>query len=280
MKATVAILCTLFLFGAPAQDGTAQTPFPEGEWGTLKALMEDEGAEAVVGYILGLADPTERLALFYFARPAFAYREWKGKNLDALVTVGEAGISEALAQAEFAADEDARRELVEWANVEAYNLAADLAECWPGDDLPRERRHFEKGLELADRCLAWREELGKGPFAFGLAYWARGMHNLSLWNAEQARADFAAALEHSKTYAGQEGLSADCVPGGDFSVILNSGYMGLALWVQRDPMGSVLYYQALGAFRGTAADFPEMADDALFGVEQLEKVRGAFIGER
>ncbi|HUT97583.1 MAG TPA: hypothetical protein VM054_00740 [bacterium] len=280
MKTAVAILCTLFLFGAPAQDVGAEASFPEGEWETLRGLMKTGGVEAVVGYVAGFADPAERLALFGFARPAFAYREWAGKNLDDLVTVGEAGIEEALRQADLAADDDARRELVEWANVEAYNLSADLAECWPGDDLPRERRHFEKGVELADRCLAWREELGKGPFAFSLAYWARGMHDLSLWNVESARGDFAAALEYSKTYAVEEGLPADCVPGGEFTVILNNGYLGLALWIQKDPMGPVLYYRALGAFRGTAADFPEMADDAQFGIEQLEKVRGIFIGEK
>jgi hypothetical protein len=280
MKAATVILCTLLLLATAAQEGDAAAAFPEGEWETLKALMETEGAGAVVDYILGLAEPADRLALFYFARPAFAYREWKNKNLDGVVTVGEAGIAEALAQAELAGDEPARRELVRWADVEAYNLAADLAECWPGDDLPRERRHFEKGVELADRCLAWREELGDGPFAFSLAYWVRGMHELSLWNVERARGDFAAALEHSRAHAAEEGLTADCVPGGEFTVVLNSGYLGLALWIQRDPMGPVLYYRALGAFRGTAKDFPEMADDALFGVEQLEKVRGIFIAEK
>jgi len=279
MKAAFILVGAALLLSLPARAADAGEGFPEAEWGTLKALMETDGAGAVVGYILDLEDPTERLALFYFARPAFAYREWKGKNLDDLVTVGEAGIAEALAQAERAADEGARRDLVEWANVEAYNLSADLAECWPGDDLPREQRHFEKGLELADRCLAWRRELGEGPFAFSLAYWARGMHELSLWNVEQARDDFAAALEQSKTCAGEEGLSADCVPGGDFCVILNTGYLGLALWIQKDPMGPVLYYRALGAFQDSAVDFPETADDSLFGAEQLEKVRGIFLKE-
>jgi hypothetical protein len=279
MKAAAFIVGAALLLSLPARAADAGEGFPEAEWETLKALMETDGPEAVVGYVLAFAEPSDRLTLFYFARPAFAYREWKGKNLDGLVTVGEAGIAEALAQADLAADEGTRRALLEWANTEAYNLSADLAECWPGDDLPREQRHFEKGLELADRCLAWRRELGEGPFAFSLAYWARGMHELSLWNVEQARADFAAALEQSKTCAAGEGLSADCVTGGDFSVILNTGYLGLVRWLQKDPMGPVLYYRALGAFRDSAVDFPETADDSLFGAGQLEKVRGIFLKE-
>jgi hypothetical protein len=280
MKAALIVVSAALLLSIPAHAAAVGEGFPESEWETLRGLMEDGGAGSVVEYILDFAEPADRLALFYFARPAFAYREWAGKNLDDLATVGEAGITEALAQADLAADEDARREFVEWANAEAYNLSADLAECWPGDDLPRERRHFEKGVELADRCLAWREELGKGPLAFSLAYWARGMHELSLGNVEPARADFAAALEHSKAYAAGEGLPADCVAGGEFTVILNSGYLGLARWIQGDPEGSVLYDQALGAFRGAADDYPEMADDALFGIEHLEKVRGVFIGDK
>jgi hypothetical protein len=278
MKRAVFILSLALLLPAAARKGDAAAYFPAGRWPTLKALMEDEGPGAVVEYILAYENPVERLMVFYFARPAFANRRWEGKNLDDLVVVGEAGIAEALAQAEAAVDEETRREKIRWADVEAYNLAADLAECWPGDDLPRESRHFEKGVELANRCLDWRLELGEGHYALGLAFWVRGMHELSLGHTEWAREDFEKALEHSQAHAVEEGLTADCVRGGEFTVALNTGYLGLALGVQRKGMGSILYHTALGALWGTVADFPEAADDAMFGIEQLEKVFDIFIG--
>jgi hypothetical protein len=71
-------------------------------------------------------------------------------------------------------------------NIFSYNLLADLADCWPDDDLPRERHHFEEGLRAAEDCIRWREELGKPNDRKAMAWWGKGAHLLSLDRANEA----------------------------------------------------------------------------------------------
>jgi hypothetical protein len=96
-------------------------------------------------------------------------------NWDGHIAVCCAGVEEMLGQ-----------DCVAQANVLAYNLAADLAPCWPGDEMVREVHHSEVGVDLADNCLQWRVELGKGPDAFAIAHWVRGVHLLALECVEDA----------------------------------------------------------------------------------------------
>jgi hypothetical protein len=273
-----AILLMIILSGAllpaAATEGamSGKPSFNESDWSELKQLMEAEGAAAVVERIRAVEDAEERRALFLFAHQGFAYQDWEGKNLDDLATVVRAGIDEFLAQAEAAGNADARAKLIDGANVEAYNLAADLAPCWPGDELPREPRHFELGVELGERMLSWREDLDKGPDAFSMAHWALGIHQLFLGEADAAATSFQSAVDYAARAAREGDRTAECVPGGDFSVVLNTGYRGLALSAAGDDAGRELYNTALAAFEGTIADYPEQADDARFGIDQLKKV--------
>src|SRR5205085_6436120 len=46
-------------------------------------------------------------------------------------------------------------------NAMSFNLAADLADCWPNDESPRQQRYFEAGLRAAEDCVRWRNELNK-----------------------------------------------------------------------------------------------------------------------
>jgi hypothetical protein len=252
--------------------------FPENYWEELKRLMERDGPRAVTDFINGFPDDTERRKLYAFSNGAFTMREWSGKNFDGLVEVVEEGIAEGLRQAEAAGDAETRAKRTDYANVMSYNLSANLAECWPGDEDPRERRHFEKGLELAKRCVAWREELKKGPGPFSMAYWARGMHNLSLGEADAAREDFQKSFDYAVQNAKSEGNVPECAPGGDFSVVLGYGYLGLARIAAGETAGEETYKKALDAFQATVDGFPDQKDDARFGLDQLRWVERRVLG--
>jgi len=185
-------------------------------------------------------------------------------------------MAEFLQQAEAAPDKETRNKRVDGANVISFNLAADLADCWPGDEMPREQRHFERGLQAAEDCLKWREMLGKPAQPFSMAYWVHGMHALSLGDTETAISSFQSSLEYAQQVAADEGASTEIVPDGTFGVILEAGYLGLARWKAGDEGGQELYGEALAAFTGQLEDEGK-AEDARFGIDQLETVKSNYI---
>ncbi|HUT97582.1 MAG TPA: hypothetical protein VM054_00735 [bacterium] len=252
--------------------------FPENHWEEMKRLMERGGPRAVIEFVAGFPDDLERRKLYAFCNQAFSMRDWNGKNFDGLVEVVEEGIAEGLRQAAAAGDAETRDKCTDYANMMSYNLSANLAECWPGDEEPRERRHFEKGLELARRCVAWRGELKKAAGPFSMAHWACGMHALSLGNATAAREDFEKSLDYAVKNARESGAVAECASGGDFSVVLGHGYLGLARMAAGDAVGREIYDNAVDAFQATVEDFPEKKDDARFGLDQLRWVESRVLG--
>lgn len=254
----------------------AKEEFPEIHWEEMRARMEAGGAAAVADFVAGFNDE-ERRKLYSFAQIAFYGREWTGKRFDGYVEVANAGIAEGLRQAEAATSAEDSARLVDFANVLSYNLSADLAECWPGDTLPRERRHFEAGLKAAEDCIRWREELGKGPGPFAMAYWAKGMHQLSLGDAGGASGNFKKSLNYYVEVAKEVGEATEVSPEAGFGLILADGYLGLAEWVKGDEAGKGRYENALAAFREGAEKYPDKKDDFDFGVAQLEWVKEKFI---
>jgi tetratricopeptide (TPR) repeat protein len=254
----------------------AKEEFPGIHWDEMKTAMETGGTDAVAEFINGFGDD-ERRKLYSFAQQAFYGREWEGKSLDGYIEIVNAGIAEGLRQAEAAGDPNEAARLKDYANVLSYNMSADLAECWPGDETPRERRHLEAGLKAAEDCIRWREELGKGPFPFSIAYWAKGMHELSLGAKENALADFKKSFDYALEYAKAEGVSMEVSPDGDFVVLLGAGYVGLAEWALGDVGGKTRYEEAVAAFRSQVDDYPDKKDDAQFGIDQLEWVRAKFV---
>jgi len=261
----------------------AKEEFPGIHWDEMKTAMETGGTDAVVEFINGFGDE-ERRKLYSFAQQAFYCREWEGKSFDGYIEIVNAGIAEGLRQAEAIAtpneaaklpDEAAR--LKDFANILSYNMSADLAECWPGDETPREKRHIEAGLKAAEDCIRWREELGKGPFPFSIAYWAKGMHEFSLGEKENALTDFKKSFDYAVEYAKAEGVSPEVSAEGDFVVILGAGYVGLAEWAAGDEAGKTRYEEAVAAFKAQVDNYPEKKDDAQFGIDQLEWVKAKFI---
>lgn len=254
----------------------AKEEFPGIHWNEIKTAAETGGINAVVEFINGFGDD-ERRKLYSFAQQAFYGREWEGKSFDGYIEIVNAGIAEGLRQAEAADDPEEVNRLKDFANVLSYNMSADLAECWPGDEVPREKRHLEAGLKAAEDCIRWREELGKGPFPFSIAYGVKGMHELSLGDYENALADFNKSFDYAVEYAKAEGVSTDISAEGDFVVILCAGYIGLAEWTAGDEAGKTRYEEAIAAFKAQVDNYPEKKDDAQFGIDQLEWVKAKFI---
>ena len=238
----------------------AQDDFPQRHADELTRLIVSGSAASVVSYIQAMVSPLERRQLFAFAQQAMSKRKDVGRNMDDLVAVARAGIDEGTKQAAAETDPAEAAKRKDFVNVISYNLAADLAECWPDDLTPRAKRHFETGLAAAQQAMRLRDELGKPAAARAMAWWACGAHQLSLGRT----ADAAASFERSLEFARKACKGAAAVgPGGDFHVMLASGCLGLATKTR-------LYDEACSAFDATASSATgEAAEDAAFGAAQL-----------
>jgi len=254
-----------------------QKAFFEGHWPNMKTAAEEEGAAGVVRFIEGFVDSRERRTLYFFARQGLAQRDWRNKSFDAYIDVCRSGIREFLEEANAAGSEEIRKTRVNGANIISYNLAADLADCWPGDQAPRTRTHFEAGLEASTNCIRWREELGNGPTALSMAYWAKGMHELSLGEPASAAESWKQSLANAVKAAEADGKSGRVAPDGEFGVILGTGFLGLAEWADGDETGRTRFEEARAAFDAQTQD-ETLRDDAQFGLDQLETVRSRYLG--
>ena len=253
-----------------------QLAFFQEHWPAMQAAVESEGAAGVIKLISGFDDDLERRVLYMFSRQGLVMGDWTGKNFDDCIAVATAGIEELLRQAEAATDDETRNMRFDGANVISYNLSADLADCWPGDDTPRAARHFERGYDAALDCLKWRGLLNKGPGPFMMAWWAKGMHELSLGRYQDSVASFTHSLAFAKDDARDQELPILVNAEGTYTVIVGAGYLGLARLLAGDEAGQVQYDEAIAAFTAQLED-AEKKDDAQFGIDQLEKVRGKYL---
>ncbi len=255
----------------------------------LGSVLEEGGADKVVAFIQGTPDPALRRKLYSLARQVLPGRDAGERPFDDVIRIARAGIAEGLREAELArargAAEEAR-ECIDSANRLSYNLAADLAECWPGDEAPRMRHHLETGLRAAYDCVVWRQELGKPPDRRAMAHWAAGMHQLSLGNLVEALWAFEAAFGLALQAATAADGAADAKPAayvkpnGNFGVILYYGYAGIARHMLGDESGTRQFDQSCSAFAETAMKpkDKEAAEDAKFGLDQLRWVERKFAG--
>ncbi|MBN2082987.1 hypothetical protein JW859_12380 [bacterium] len=253
-----------------------QAAFYNAHWPAMKAAAEAGGGKAVSEFILGFEDELERRVLFMFARQGLAMDDWQGKSFDALIEVADAGIAELIRQSEGTKDPETRDKRIDAANVISFNLGADLADCWPGDDQPREVRHFLRGAQAGEECLRWREQLKKPAGPLSMAWWLKGIHEFCLGKKQAAIDSFQQSLDLARKDAANAGLATDISAAGTFPVILGTGYLGLAQWRAGDDDGQAQYLQAIAAFSEQAQD-DKTKDDALFGIAQLEAVRSKYV---
>jgi hypothetical protein len=242
-----------------------ERPAPEGHASALTEAMTSGGPAGVIAYIESLHEP-ERLAVYAFAQRLFSQRGDASAPFDDYTQIVRSGIGEALRRSAAADDPTASMQLKDTANVFSFNLLADLAECWPDDRAPRERRHFEEGLRAAEDCVRWREELGKPNDRKAMGWWGKGMHLLSLERNHESVEAFqtACALVFPND---RFDVSAER----SFDQILYLGYYALGRIADGDVSGEGDLVAAQEAFRAQLDD-AEKHEDAAFGIEQLRVV--------
>lgn len=286
MKTTTLLLATLavaalFTYGGPAMaaehdlttfDG--QKAFFDEHWPALRTALEGGGAQAAADYIAGLDDGLEQRVLYLYGHFGIVRQEWEGQSLDAYIEFCKLGRGYLLAEAnKLRAEGDAETAdaRINVANMLYYNLAADLADCWPDDGLTREQRHFEAGREAALQCIEWREQLGRPAANHSTAWWVRGMHELSLGKYGDARASWEESLEYARVDAAGQGVTRKLGPETTFSIILGAGYLGIAELLAGVEGGQARYDAAIAAFAAQLDDEAK-AGEAQFGIDQLELV--------
>lgn len=250
-------------------DGRA---FFASQWPALRAALANGGPAAMVTAVLERESDAERCTLFRFARQGMVFEEWEGKSLDAYVAVVDAARAWLSERAESVPSEDRNDYLGVLAEL-TFNFAADIADCWPGDDEPRQRAHFERGAEVAEQSVGLRDELDKPDGSKHLGWWAFGYHQLRLGNTAAAVDGMERSLEHARRAAREAGDHDEITLQAPFPVLIGAGYLGLARIADGEPSGPDLYGEALAAFQGQLAD-PGRKDDAQFGIDQLERVHG------
>jgi hypothetical protein len=246
--------------------------FFDEHWPALRAALEEGGPGALVDAIMARESDGARAALFRFVRQGLVLGEWNGKNLDDYLAVADAGISWLGQRAE----EVPAEERTGYLNVLAeltFNVAADLADCWPGDDEPRQPHHFRRGAEIAEQSVGLRDELRKPAESKSLGWWALGYHQLRLGHTDNASDSMERSLEQARVAAREAGDRDEITSRAPFPVLVGAGYLALARIADGEPSGPDLYAEALAAFHAQLGD-AERKDDAQFGIDQLERVRG------
>ena len=231
-----------------------------------------------VTFISGFEAFSERLILYTLARQALMMEAGLPAGLDAAIAVADAGISEVEDFLEEVSDLTERQNLMRALHMLNFNLAADLADCWPDDSLPRERRHFERGLRAAEALLAPVFEGAVTPEVLANDLWVKGMHQLSLGRHEDALDSWGKAVARAGEAATRAGLPP-AGPDSTLQVLLLSGYAALILVLtgneQSASVGRVLYRTTVGYLERRQAR-PEEADEARYFIAQLEKVRAVY----
>lgn len=202
-----------------------QQDFFNGEWPKIKSVLENDGAAAAAGYIRDHYQDMKARVMHFFVRTGVVFQDWQGKNLDAVITLADAGIESLIREAETAADDETRQRRINMANVISYNLGADLAFCW-GDDFERNDSHFLRGEKAGEDCLKWREELGNPPSTFSMAHWVVGVHQLARGKAEQAMVSFKQSLHFAEVASEEDGRPTTLAEG-DGSIQIAHGWIAL-----------------------------------------------------
>ena len=240
-------------------------------WPDLRVALEQGGPDAMVAAILDRPSDAERTALFRFARQGLLFEDWPGRSLDAYTTVVDAGIAWLHERSEAVPPEERDDYLKVLAEL-TFNCAADLADCWPGDDEPRHRRHFARGMQAAEQSVGLRVQLDKPDSSMHLGWWALGYHQLRLGHTGAAADSMGRSVEYARRAAREAGEGAGIDPEAPFPVLIAAGYLGLARIADGEISGPDLYAETLAAFEAQL-EVPERTQDARFGIDQLQLVR-------
>jgi hypothetical protein len=239
----------------------------------------EQGAQAVAAYVL--AWPAEERGQLCFPLQRALFNRCKSADdLDFYVDVMRRLIDAGIGSLGNVGDGHDSDDVKDTYNMLSYNLAADLCDCWPDDVLPRERRHFEAGLRAAEDCVRWRNELNKPPRNFSKAFWAKGMHLLSLGHYNGAVKSFALALGFAQRAEQEAGLAVPLGPASSFDVLLNTCFLGIAEQLDGHSAGAQRYAQGRDAFeRQTATTDAEVREEAEYGLQELDIVVAKYLNK-
>lgn len=235
-------------------------------WDGLLAILAKSGPAQMVEAIRNETDLKVRNAWFRFCYQGLVFRDWPGKNLDAMVVVGEAAVSNALECAE-----SQPADMVWWtdqANIHCYNLSANLADCWD-DGIERESRHFVIGLAFAERAIKFRTLLKKPAGPMAMALWAKGKHLLSLRRYSEAERTFSEELEMEEQIANAQASSDTLTKDAHFGLILCHGLLALCDLATGNTNAEAVFQEVLGVFEAKKKNSDEEKSEAGMGISQL-----------
>ncbi|MGE4602221.1 MAG: hypothetical protein AAEJ65_04895 [Planctomycetota bacterium] len=239
-------------------------------WPQLKELYCQQGLEKLIAHIHQSEDRPERRALFLMASQRISNGQGLSRSLDDVIGICRAAIDEFSCQAAAENDPEERSRRLDGANILSYNLAADLAPCWPEDTEPRTSEHFEEGIRCAQDCLDWREILEKGALPFHLAWWAMGAHLCGLGDWNGACEAFEKSLEAARIDAQENSTPDDVGPESSFVINISIGWLEFARWRSGDQSSYDRFLEVISAFRSRIEQDDEGKDEAITGIGQLE----------
>ncbi len=240
----------------------------DSEWQRLRALLDSDGVHACQRAIAIESDAAARNQVYRFAiRKLGGGSGATPKDLDAMIELGMAAIEHAHATSKL--DPERSALWLDEANVSAFNLAANLCDCW-GDGDSRRREHFEAGLKFADQALILRRALKKGPGPFSMAHWMRGKHLLSLGRASESAESFAMSLSFEEKLASAKGLPSQPSALSPGSLLLSYAFLGLAKIRAGSPDGQSVFDTAKELLQAHVENGDSgTRDDAKAFLEQL-----------
>ncbi|HTQ09061.1 MAG TPA: hypothetical protein VMI31_03230 [Fimbriimonadaceae bacterium] len=189
----------------------------EQAWLELKPFAEAGQIERILAAIANREDEADRIGLSRTAIRHLAFDEWHNDNLDVMTAVADYAIAEC---------ERLGGDYFEQANVICYNTSANLCDCW-ADGFSRAPRHFEKGIEYAEKAVWFRDHLGKGPGSKAMAAWALGKHQQSLGRLEGALSSFRRCLDLETEAARESGKPAEISADAPDGYLIAAGYVAL-----------------------------------------------------
>ena len=239
-------------------------------WLELLPAFQKDGAAAVIAFADGQRNPAAANQVFRFAiRKIGGGTGATTKELDGMIIIGDAAIANAMAAAEAEHDESQAPVWIDEANISAFNLSANLCDCW-GDGDSRTQQHFEAGLRFANLALELRAELKKGAGPFSMAHWARGKHLLSLRRANDSAASFSSSLACERELARAKGLEVTASATSPSSLLSAQAFMGYAQIRAGNNAGLKLFEEAQGFLKAQAdSDDKDVSEDAKSCLHQI-----------
>lgn len=240
-------------------------------WPMYAALLAEGGPQRLLTELAALPADEQSAAYAAAADGALA-NDWPAKDFDTLITV-VVGCLDALEPMSDAAESPARREAIshEWIAI-CYNLCAELCDCWPGDDRPREPRHHEAGLACAERCTAGRARFGELKHSRSMNAWARGAHLRPLGRLDDALTAFEQSLAFAEEECAALGEPTTLSAAAPYHILLGHAEVAVTALAMGDDAARDKLAKVRQAFTIQSVKGGDIADEARFGLACLAKV--------